>query len=137
MALTPVLSDELRSQLLSLCQAALRGALTLEDLHDTLQPHVCTALVQYVYADIEDAVEHLPGHWLTGAPLLEEFMRSPEHFQLRLDVALLENGGGIPADVLAECHRALSAGRGVATVDLPSAVLQCIASHTRLSERAE
>lgn len=136
--MTGVLSDELRTQLMDLCQRAITGTLTLEDLRQAFAASSeRVRFVQHVYEDLEDAVEHLPGHWLTGAPLRAEFIRSPQHAQLQMDLALLQNGRDLTAEVLDECHRALSAWAAPGSEDLESAVRRCLAAQGRSSSTAE
>lgn len=83
--------QDLDKLILSLCRMALDGSLDLEEL-ERKWPIASeeNPFFRQVHEDIEDAVEHLPTHWLTGKTAYKKWQGSRIYFTLYLDSVLLE-----------------------------------------------
>lgn len=76
-----------------LCERARNGMLSLEELHSRWprQGVGGEMWLQEVFDDVEDAVEHLPGSFVTGKVDYKTWHRSYEFLVLYLDCMLLRN----------------------------------------------
>lgn len=88
------ISAQLIDSVLALVEKALRGAIKIDDLHHSWPQEVSQDLfLGRVLEDLEYAVEHFPGHWLSGKPDIKAWKRSDEYLFLYLDLLLLRSGG--------------------------------------------
>lgn len=78
-----------RLELRSVCQGAISGSIKVEGIPD-FDDRSLTPFEQQVLSDIEDGVEHFPGHLFSGQPDYTEWHRSENFAALRIDVELLD-----------------------------------------------
>lgn len=84
-------TDGVRRLLIAICQMALRGALSLDDLQRLWPAETADdSFFRQVYDDVEDGVEHLPGFAFRAGVNQEEWERSEMYWRIYLDIVLLE-----------------------------------------------
>jgi hypothetical protein len=89
------LHEDIHRALEQLCHRALRGELGLDEFHaswprETLED----PFFQQLFDDVEDGVEHLPGHLFTGRTDFRAWTGSYEYRLILLDRLLLESRQG-------------------------------------------
>ena len=79
-----------RSELLSICDQAIEGKLSLKGFYSIWPGDIeQSEFLSCLYQDIEEGVQHFPGHWLTGAPDYKMWMHSEFFRKLSIDRLLL------------------------------------------------
>lgn len=77
----------------ALVERALAGAIKIDELHHSWPMGADEdPFLARVFEDLEDAVEHFPGYWLSGKPDVLAWKKSREYFLLYLDSLLLRSG---------------------------------------------
>jgi hypothetical protein len=99
-------TQDLRPPVIDLCERALRGELSLEDLQQLWPAEAMddTFLAQ-VYTDIEDGVEHLPGFAFRAGIDRQAWLKSEMYWLIYLDCVLLAQDAPNPR--LLECRHAI------------------------------
>lgn len=82
--------EELTQIVWKLCASALKGVLTLQDFYASW-PEAAndSPFLRQAFLDIEDGLEHLPGSFLRGNVLLDEWRKTKMYQTIYLDCALL------------------------------------------------
>lgn len=82
-----------RGTLTLLCSKALQGSLSLEDFYAEWPDDISDSeFASLLYEDIEDGVQHYPGHLFTGKPDTKAWESSQMYMSLYLDKQLLLSG---------------------------------------------
>ena len=82
--------EEFRSILIDLCDKALKGDLGLEAFFATWPEEITkTGFVLQLFDDLEDGVEHFPGHWLSGKKDFKTWESSDMAYRVSVDLQLL------------------------------------------------
>lgn len=108
-----------------LCSRAITADIGLDELTREQPDGLDHRLLQSIWEDLADAVEHTPGRWPGGGVDRKAWERSPQYVQLLIDRALLlrvQESGDF--DRLADCHEQLTAVTDASDVD--GAVSACI-----------
>lgn len=80
--------------ILEIVEAADAGKLSFDEFHNTW-PKSANGIEFFdqIYFDVEDAVEHFPGKFITRKPDTKTWDSTDEHYVLQVDMELLRSGG--------------------------------------------
>jgi hypothetical protein len=77
----------------SLCRDALAGNLKVDEFYSKWPKSADdNSFLQKVYTDVEDGIQHTPGHLLKGGIDFERWEKSDLYLRIYLDLSLLETG---------------------------------------------
>jgi len=82
--------NEIKKQIISMCDMALKGELSIGDFYEKWPKEANSyPLFKQIYDDVEDAVEHLPSSIITNKKLLSKWMNSKTYLTVFLDFIVL------------------------------------------------
>jgi len=85
--------EDFRKILIELCREVLQGNLDIEEFFARWPDEIPkTPFVSALFDDLEDGVEHFPGHWFSGEKNFQAWESSDMAYRLGVDTQLLKSG---------------------------------------------
>lgn len=82
--------EEHRATLVALCEKTLQGGVGLEEFIAVWPEAIAqTEFVRELFDDLEDGIEHFPGHWFSNKKNFKAWEESYMAYKLRVDAQLL------------------------------------------------